>query len=119
MKIAIVGSRNLILSVEEVYNRVKEFNPTMIISGGARGIDTIAKNLAYKYNIELLEFLPDYDKYGKRAPLIRNKQIVEEANIIIAFWNGQSRGTLHALKYAKEQRKETIIYKYTKQLSLF
>ncbi len=119
MKIAIIGSRNLILPIEEVYNKVREFYPTLIISGGAKGIDTIAKELAHKYNIEFLEFLPNYTEFGRIAPFIRNKEIVDKADIVIAFWNGSSKGTLHALNYAKKLKKKVIIYRYTDQLSLF
>ncbi len=82
MKVAIIGSRNLKV------NNLGEYLPigvTEIVSGGAKGIDTCAKIYALKNNIKLTEFLPEYEKYGKRAPLIRNLEIIDYADEVIAF----------------------------------
>lgn len=90
MKVAIVGSRGL-----EVADLGKFLPPdvTEIISGGARGVDTSARNYALANGIKLTEILPDYDRYGRRAPLVRNITIIESADLVIAFWDGQSHGT--------------------------
>jgi len=106
MKVAIIGSRNLDINIEKHLPK----NISLIISGGAIGIDTLAEKYADKNNIPKLIFLPDYQKHGKAAPLIRNKLIVDNADIIIAFWNGFSRGTKHTIDYAKKQGKEVIVY---------
>ncbi|MBO5021694.1 MAG: DUF2493 domain-containing protein [Clostridia bacterium] len=90
MKVAVVGSRG-ITSLE-----LGEYLPqdvTEIVSGGARGIDTCAKNYAHLHNIKLTEFLPDYERFGRGAPLKRNIQIINYADIVLVFWDGTSRGT--------------------------
>lgn len=62
--------------------------------------------------IKKLILLPDYAKNGKAAPLIRNKLIVKNAEIIIAFWDGKSRGTKFTIDYAKRIGKEIKIYNF-------
>ncbi len=90
MRVAVIGSRNLI--IKNLQNYLPE-NVTEIVSGGARGIDTCAKEYALANNIKLTEFLPDYKKYGSGAPLKRNITIIENADLVLAFWDGSSRGT--------------------------
>ena len=90
MKVAIVGSRNVI--VDNLQNYLPE-NITEIVSGGAKGVDSSAKEFALKNNIPITEFLPDYKRYGRGAPLRRNQQIVDYTDEIIVFWDGQSKGS--------------------------
>lgn len=90
MKVAVIGSRNLSVENLEVY--LPE-NTAEIVSGGARGIDTIAKKYAIKNGIAYREFLPDYKRFGRGAPLKRNIQIIEYADLVVALWDGSSRGT--------------------------
>ena len=52
-----------------------------------------------------MEFLPEYDKYGRAAPIVRNKKIVDYADKIIAFWDGQSKGTCSVIEYARKAGK--------------
>ena len=99
MKIAIIGSRNCpSIDIASHLTHV----PDTIVSGGAKGADTYAREFAKANNLELLEFLPEYDKYGKSAPLIRNKLIIDNCDCVLAFWDGKSRGTKYTLDYAKE-----------------
>ena len=107
MKVAIIGSRNLINV--EISKYIPE-NVTEIISGGAIGIDTLAEEVADKRRISKWIIRPEYDKYGKKAPLIRNKEIVKRAELVIAFWDGKSRGTKFTIDYAKKLNKEVKIY---------
>ena len=79
------------------------FVPDTIVSGGALGADTYAKEYAIKNDIPLIEFLPDYKKYGKSAPIIRNMQIVDNCDFLLAFWNGTSRGTKFTTNYADKR----------------
>lgn len=85
------------------------FTPDAIVSGGAKGVDTYAREYARKKGMKLIEFFPNYEKYGKCAPLVRNKQIVDACDCVLAFWDGNSKGTKRTLEYAKENGKPTTI----------
>ncbi len=99
MKVAIIGSRSLVVADLEKY---LPMDIQQIISGGAIGVDSSARTYALKNNIPLIEFIPDYKRYGKKAPLVRNVLIVKEADLVLAFWDGRSTGTIHTLKKCKE-----------------
>ena len=107
MKVAVVGSRNL--KVDNLDRFLPE-DVTEIVSGGARGIDTCARNYALEQGITLTEFLPEYDKFGKVAPLKRNLQIINYADMVIAFWDGLSRGTKFVIDNCKKSGKELKIF---------
>lgn len=106
MKLAIVGSRNI--GNIDIGQYIQQ-EPTEIISGGAKGIDTLAAQYAKSKGIPLTEYLPDYDKYGRAAPIVRNKQIVSAADHILALWDGKSRGTLSSINFAKKTGKNLQI----------
>lgn len=90
MKVAVIGSRNL--TIDNLGDYLPE-DTTEIVSGGARGIDTSARKYAKEHNIKLTEFLPEYDRFGRSAPLKRNIQIIRYADTVLAFWDGKSHGT--------------------------
>ncbi|MCL2351388.1 MAG: hypothetical protein FWC55_02530 [Firmicutes bacterium] len=94
MKTGIIGSRNLLVQNFTLY--VPE-ETSEIVSGGAIGVDTCAREYAHALGIKLTEFLPDYPRYGRKAPLIRNMQIIEYCDIVLAFWDGMSRGTKYVI----------------------
>lgn len=107
MKIAIIGSRNLkVLNLEKYL----PMGVTEIVSGGAKGIDSCAKDYALKNKIKIMEFLPEYDKYGRVAPLKRNDLIIEYADLVLAFWDGKSRGTKYVIDNCKRKNKPIKIY---------
>jgi predicted Rossmann fold nucleotide-binding protein DprA/Smf involved in DNA uptake len=110
MKLAIIGSRNCPpINIEEHLKSI----PDTIVSGGAIGADTYAREFARKKGLKLIEFFPNYERYGKTAPLERNKLIVEECDCLLAFWDGVSRGTKYTLDYAKEKNKPIKIVSIT------
>lgn len=98
MKIAVIGSRSILTADLDTYIS----DGDEIVSGGAVGIDSCAAEYAEKNGISLKVFIPEYDKYGRGAPIVRNKQIVDYADKILAFWDGKSRGTLSVIKYAEK-----------------
>ncbi|MBV5326158.1 MAG: DUF2493 domain-containing protein [Chlorobium sp.] len=104
MRIAVVGSRNF-SDYELLKETMLKFTPSKIVSGGAKGADTLAENYAREYQIDTLIFKPDYKKYGRVAPIIRNATIIDNANIVVAFWNGKSKGTKNAIDNAKRKMK--------------
>ena len=106
MKIAIIGSRNLEVKNLEDY---LSSGTREIVSGGAKGIDSCAADYADKNGITLTEFLPNYERYGRGAPIVRNKRIVEYADEVLAFWDGKSRGTRSLISYAKKHGKKLYV----------
>ena len=106
MKVAIIGSRNLIIN--DLQNYLPQ-NVTEIVSGGAKGIDICAREYALANDIKLTEFLPEYEKYGKSAPLKRNLQIIEYADEVIAFWDGSSAGTKHVIDNCRKMNKKITV----------
>ena len=98
MKIAIIGSRDLCsVDIEPHVSAGDE-----VVSGGAVGVDLCAAEYARKNGLKLTEFLPEYELYGRAAPIVRNKKIVDYADKVVAFWNGKSNGTLSVIKYAEK-----------------
>ena len=106
MKLAIIGSRRL--SITNIDSYIPK-NVSEIVSGGAKGIDTIAVSYARQNNIPFTEFLPEYSKYGRIAPLKRNAQIAEYLDSVLAFWDGKSKGTKHTISHFKKLGKEVIL----------
>ena len=113
VKMAIVGSRNtgtvdFSLVMDELRQRMK--NPIIeVISGGAKGYDTMAAAWARLRGIAVTELRPDYQKHGRAATFIRNRAIVDSADIVVAFWDGKSRGTKYTIDYAEKKKKDIII----------
>ena len=107
MKVAVIGSRNLTV------NNLEKYLPqgtTEIVSGGARGIDFCAKKYALANGIPLKEFLPNYDEFGRSAPLLRNLEIIDYADIVLAFWDGQSHGTKFVIDKCRAKGKPINVF---------
>ncbi|MBQ8683889.1 MAG: DUF2493 domain-containing protein [Clostridia bacterium] len=108
MKVAVIGSRSLCVDDLSPYLPPET---TELVSGGAKGIDSCAKNYALVHGIKLTEFLPDYRRYGRfAAPLKRNETIVDYADRVVALWDGVSRGTLSTINYARKAGKSLDIH---------
>jgi len=94
MKVAIIGSRSLQVPNIEIYlpPQVSE-----IVSGGAKGVDSSAREYAKAHGIKIVEFLPNYKQFGRGAPLKRNMEIINYSDHVLAFWDGISRGTKYVI----------------------
>ncbi len=121
VRIAIIGCRHftdykfLVEKINELAD-TNDWNIVQIISGAARGADTLARQLAKKNNIDLLEFPADWDKHGKLAGFMRNSDIVNNADVIVAFWDYVSNGTRDSINKAKEAKKEHYIVGIPKEV---
>lgn len=115
MKLAIIGSRsfdNYFLLCKEVESLPLYSLITKIVSGGSKGADYLGALYALDHGLSLTEYYPEWDKYGKRAGFIRNKTIIQNSDIVIAFHDGESKGTLNSIELAKKYKKECHIIKY-------
>lgn len=74
--------------------------PSVVITGGSVGADQLAMNWAQQRGIPLATFLPDYEKYGKGAPVVRNADIVHDATHLLAFPSKSGRGTQDTIRKA-------------------
>ena len=68
-----------------------------------QGEDSLAEQYALKYNLETIIFKADWKKFGKRAGYLRNIDIIAESDIVVAFWDGISKGTKHSLNLAESR----------------
>lgn len=119
MKLAIVGSRTFndeflmaeYLAIFATAYTNDELDPPKIevISGGAKGADSLGERFAKIFRMPVTIFKPDWDKYGKLAGFIRNQQIVDASDIVLAFWDGKSKGTQDTINKAKKAKKPTFI----------
>lgn len=75
---------------------------SLVVSGTARGADTFGERWAEKNNIPIKRYPPDWDQHGKAAGPLRNIQMAENADALIAIWDGVSKGTAHMIKTAKK-----------------
>ena len=109
MNIGIVGSRTF-----TDYQRLKELCDDIltpgdiIVSGGAKGADALGARYADENNLEKLIFKPDWAKHGRGAGFVRNKTIVENSELLIACWDGKSRGTSDSINHAKKKGIEIL-----------
>lgn len=116
MKLAIIGSRTfedydlLCSSIRANYN-IDDIEA--IVSGAAKGADSLGAKFAHDNEIPLMEFPAEWKKYGKRAGFIRNHDIIKNCTHCIAFWDGESHGTQHSISLCQEQNKPYIVVPFT------
>lgn len=112
MRLSIIGSRtfNDYFLLKEILDPYTECI-SLVVSGGAKGADTLGEKWAKDNNIPTLIFKPDWEKYGKRAGWVRNVDIIDNCDGVLAFWDGISKGTNHSIELAKEKNKMLRIVK--------
>lgn len=86
--------------------------PTSIVCGEARGADSLGKRYAQEHGIKVDSFPADWDTYGRKAGYIRNAQMADNADALIAFWDGKSRGTANMISLARENGLLVRIVRY-------
>jgi predicted Rossmann fold nucleotide-binding protein DprA/Smf involved in DNA uptake len=113
MNVAIVGGRDFDdYELFKTHVNGEKIKFKSIVSGGARGVDTLAERYAKELRVPVNIYLPDWTKHGKAAGPIRNKQIIENADCVIAFWDEKSSGTRSSIKIAEDLGKPLTIFVY-------
>jgi len=112
MRIAIVGGRTF-----QDYDLMKLsidcFPGDVIVSGGAIGADSLGARYAKENRLELVEYLPDWTKYGRRAGFVRNELIIKDSDVVYAFWDSKSKGTESSINLAKKHKKILNVIPYS------
>lgn len=106
MKVAVIGLRGLTISSLGDY---LPCDTTEIISGGAKCVDTCARDYNLSHGIKITEYLPEYEKYGRAAPLKRNITIIQNADLLLAFWDEKSKGTKFVIDSCEKLRVEVRV----------
>ena len=83
-----------------------------IISGGARGADSLGERYAKEHNIPFKLFPANWDLYGKRAGYLRNVEMGKYCKAALIFWDGESKGTQHMINILKAKNKKFVTIKY-------
>lgn len=83
-----------------------------IVSGAARGADSLGEKYAKENSYEIDSHPADWERYGKSAGYIRNKEMAQTADALMAFWDGKSRGTKHMIDLAEKEGLKVIVVKY-------
>lgn len=103
MKIAIIGSRTFDdYSLLQETLKLYKSKITLIVSGAAKGADSLGEKWALENNIKTLIFPANWNKYGKRAGFIRNEDIIKNCDCVIAFWDNKSKGTAHSISLCEK-----------------
>lgn len=111
MKVIIAGSRDIYnYSLVEEAVASSSFVPTEIFSGCASGVDQLGEQYADEHNLILRRFYADWSVFGKSAGPIRNREMAEHADALIALWDGQSRGTKDMIKKAIDRSLKVKVF---------
>ena len=115
MNIIIAGSRNFNdynLLKSSCDNLLTQFTNIEIVSGTARGADKLGERYAREKGYDIKEFPANWDKFGKSAGYIRNDEMAKYADMLIAFWDGTSKGTKHMIDLANKRGIRVEIVRY-------
>lgn len=117
MRIIVAGSRTfndyklLEETLDDIIKEERIDNP-VIISGTAYGADSLGEVYAQKRGYQVVQFKPDWETHGKAAGFIRNKEMADNADMLVAFWDGQSKGTAMMIDIMKKQNKHGFVIQF-------
>lgn len=109
-RVAIIGSRGF-----PDWEMVKDYVYSLdeddtVVSGGAKGVDQWAEIYAQERGLETLIFPADWNSFGKRAGMMRNRDIVKACDRLVAFWCDESKGTKHSIDLARAAGKPVLVF---------
>lgn len=116
MKVIIAGGRDFndyLLLLQAVVKA--DFDITEVVSGGAKGADALGELFAHDMDIALSCFPANWDKHGRAAGPIRNGEMAQYADALIAMWDGTSSGTRNMINQAKDRGLRVYIERYDQQ----
>lgn len=119
-KVIIAGSRNIEdreLIRREMNNLWRQIGPFEVVSGTARGVDSISASLAVRAGIKVHEFPADWKRYGKSAGYKRNVEMAEFADYALILWDGQSRGTKHMMDIMRKVGKSSDVVIFQRMMN--
>ena len=117
-RVIIAGSRDftdyrlLCQKCDAFLSSKRQDSNIVIISGTARGADRLGEQYAAERGYQIERYPADWERDGKAAGYIRNKRMADNADALIAFWDGQSRGTKNMIAIARERNLETRVVNY-------
>jgi len=115
MRTIIAGGRNF-TDYEDLVETIRFtdniWTISEVLSGGAKGADYLGEVWASANNVPVQRYPAEWDKYGKGAGFIRNSQMAENAEALIAFWDGESRGTKHMIEVARHTGLVVVVRNY-------
>lgn len=111
MKVIIAGSRDITnYSLVEKAVQESDFTITEVVSGCCRGVDQLGEQWATEHSVSVARFPANWSVHYKAAGPIRNKEMAEYADALIALWDGQSKGTKNMIDTAKKLGLKVFIY---------
>lgn len=115
MKVIVAGSRNITdeYKVREALSHagLSTQDVTEIVSGGARGVDKLGEDIANFHKIPVKKFPADWETHGRSAGYIRNKEMAEYADMLVAVWDGNSKGTAHMITAMTKLEKRVYVHR--------
>lgn len=115
MKIIVAGGRNFkdyTLLRQKLDFYFQNITP-VVVCGEAKGADELGKRYAESHGIEVVSMPADWNKYGKSAGYRRNREMAEIADGLVAFWDGESKGTKHMIDTMTSLGKMVRIVRYS------
>jgi len=115
-RVIVAGGRDFddydLLEAKMDYLLQNKTESIVVVCGEARGADSLGKRYAKEHGYKIHSFPADWETNGKRAGFIRNVEMAENADALVAFWDGQSKGTKHMIDTAKTHGLEVRIIYY-------